>query len=793
MTDARDNKGKVDLPAAASKAGKQCMVEIKNGKVMFRQKPMSLEKTTETMQETVKFREWLEERVEKQEPPLSEIPRDHRPLVAKFVQESDKTISALCKHIQQELVPVDDEDDETPDPASRVLPLGTIEEAIVSVARRVNYGIDVINATKIPASLCVWRWEVRQEHYDWLPKASREKIEARLVERAQAKKDLQALFDALPQSEQDTMVGTKTVIKSKAQPLLRAMSNDATSGRDITPPVKAQETKADASEPENDGTPRGSGRPKKILDPEKAAKEKERLEKKSAKAEKEKKEKDAQTKARSMMASFFGKPKASNSASTSPAKGPAVASSSTAVSDFDKIFKPFVLKKDAELAPINWFHVSKRRRLVNDAEVIDLDPDEDVNDIDNDVEMIESNASDMSPKSRLRSIISSAPASFRVTPRRRSKTSASKRHTPIHDSVRSVMAQLAEAEISDDVGAVRTLLSRLRDRTQFPAKVLIFHEDERPGYFGTFTRHTRIIGPRRPWARDVVALDYGYDSGEEWGGEEEGGGDDVADVSDDDRDEEADSSDLDGWLVDGDEKEVATPIDEREGLDAFPFPPLPEPSKGKRKADVGEEKGGDGAKAKKRKVVVPLVPFIKGPLWEREVGKCEYDPFKQYRIQFFNDSPYPLDPFTFVSTSTSEVPKSTPQQPAVPTSIPLGKLTPHFVVPALPLHIINSTNSQTPAQPPPLPTVKRPPPAPKTAFPEAYLPYLLQKVTYMGARSLTALVEAIYQDLRTHKVKKNAVEAKIREVCEKDQYQRWVVKDDKSKVADVPTPTTAGA
>jgi len=55
-----------------------------------------------------------------------------------------------------------------------------------------------------------------------------------------------------------------------------------------------------------------------ILD---AFKEKERNEKKAAKAEKERKDKETQEKARSIMASFFGKAKAL-STTTSPSKGP---------------------------------------------------------------------------------------------------------------------------------------------------------------------------------------------------------------------------------------------------------------------------------------------------------------------------------------------------------------------------------------------------------------------------------------------------------------------------------------
>jgi chromatin assembly factor 1 subunit A len=197
------------------------------------------------------------------------------------------------------------------------------------------------------------------------------------------------------------------------------------------------------------------------------------------------------------------------------------------------------------------------------------------------------------------------------------------------------MAQLSEAEVSDDTAAVRSLLSCLQDRTRIPAKVLIFHEDERPGYFGTFTKRSRFIRPRRPFVRDDIAIDYTYDSGEEWGEEEEGGGDDVLGDSDDDRDDDEGSDDLDGWLVDGDDEEAATPVEEREGLDAFPFPPTAEGSKSKRKA--AKEKEADAeSKTKKRKVVVPLMPFTKGPCWETEIGECEYEPFSQYRIQLFN-------------------------------------------------------------------------------------------------------------------------------------------------------------
>jgi chromatin assembly factor 1 subunit A len=48
----------------------------------------------------------------------------------------------------------------------------------------------------------------------------------------------------------------------------------------------------------------------------------------------------------------------------------------------------------------------------------------------------------------------------------------------------------------------------------------------------------------------------------------------------------------------------------------------------------------------------------------------------------------------------------------------------------------------------------------------------------MGTSSLIALVEALHLDLKTHSVKKNAIEAKIREICVKDQRHIWSLRVD---------------
>jgi chromatin assembly factor 1 subunit A len=202
------------------------------------------------------------------------------------------------------------------------------------------------------------------------------------------------------------------------------------------------------------------------------------------------------------------------------------------------------------------------------------------------------------------------------------------------------MAQLSEAEVAGDPAVVRRLLARLNSRSAYPAKVFIFAEDLRPGYFGTHTKTSSVITPRNPFRRDAVALDYTCDSGAEWEGEEEGAGDDVAGGSDDEEGgEDEDDSDADSWLVDDDgevedvgEPPRLSPFSDI-SLGPMSIDPLPTPlSPKRRKVPKPEEE----RKAKKRKVVVPLVAFTKGPCWESEIGRCNYEPFNAYRIQLFN-------------------------------------------------------------------------------------------------------------------------------------------------------------
>src|SRR5712691_12852842 len=112
-----------------------------------------------------------------------EVCGTNRPLTRRKRDFSDRTITALAKYIQQELTPDDEEDI---DNSASILSLNAIEDIVKRLATRVNYGIET-SLAKTPAALCVWRWELKQEYFSFLPRVSREKVDARLADRIQVR------------------------------------------------------------------------------------------------------------------------------------------------------------------------------------------------------------------------------------------------------------------------------------------------------------------------------------------------------------------------------------------------------------------------------------------------------------------------------------------------------------------------------------------------------------------------------------------------------------------------------
>jgi chromatin assembly factor 1 subunit A len=73
--------------------------------------------------------------------------------------------------------------------------------------------------------------------------------------------------------------------------------------------------------------------------------------------------------------------------------------------------------------------------------------------------------------------------------------------------------------------------------------------------------------------------------------------------------------------------------------------------------------------------------------------------------------------------------------------------------------------------------VKKPPLGPKHPFPEAHVPILIARINELATGSIVLIVETLYQELKDHKVKKNSIEAKVKELAVK-KGRVWVAKQD---------------
>ena len=92
-----------------------------------------------------------------------------------------------------------------------------------------------------------------------------------------------------------------------------------------------------------------------------------------------------------------------------------------------------------------------------------------------------------------------------------------------------------ESDLEDDLDETNiNIIMRKGDKSmKFRAKLLKFHENQRPAYWGTWTKTSQFISGRKPFGRDEETFDYDYDSDDDWEEEEEG-----ESLSDDEKDKE---------------------------------------------------------------------------------------------------------------------------------------------------------------------------------------------------------------------------------------------------------------
>ncbi|GAA5953543.1 hypothetical protein JCM21900_006197 [Sporobolomyces salmonicolor] len=750
---AKKAKSSKSTPKAASKAKSTLtpsrdeakLVEFKNGKLVHKQKAgPKVDAATSVMIERVAFVSYAVNLFKDDSLPfLKEWPPEHLGVIAKAVHESPLTLVGLAKSIKSLLADAiepsmhagDDwqEEKEGDRSVADRIDLAALKKTIESLATRINYGLDASDlpdglpegVSAVPSTLQHWVWEVTDSSL--LPTEFVQKFEKRKAEREEIKRAALELFLSLPAEDQTALLekkatGSSSASKAAATSTAKDKSNAKGKGK-----AKATaEEESDEKEKEEKKPPKGQGKKKELTEEEKQeaehkarvkaeekaekeaekeAKRKEREAKKAAKAEKdaadaEKKAQKAKEKAekkaveekkqaafkkqQNMLSGFLVKKSPSleadqaqagpSSAFTLPllylfpsnpsylvaAATPSVKDGKRPESDFNRVFRPFHVRPGVELAPINRFALNAGTSVeVN----IDSKPD-------------------LTLKDSLASFTKSVPKR-RIPPYNP--------HPEPSVSVREAVRGITDSNLtSQDASEWYALL---KDREKIAVKFLKFREDVRPGYIGTWTKTSRVVGPRTPFDRDGGLLKYDYDSEAEW--EDEPDDADAENVeSGGEMSDEADSdaaSEADSWLAEDDEieyeegydaegdvvmmnaEEGGRKVTEEGDDDVIVVASAKDQEKERRRKDKERKKKAE-ERAKKKKMAGPLLPLIKGPAWEDQEGKSSEPVFKAMKIQFLNDAAFGLDPFTFVShpfsapIATASVPSKGKENVSIPSA-----------------------------------------------------------------------------------------------------------------------------
>ncbi|CAJ0641165.1 7510_t:CDS:2 [Entrophospora sp. SA101] len=154
-------------------------------------------------------------------------------------------------------------------------------------------------------------------------------------------------------------------------------------------------------------------------------------------------------------------------------------------------------------------------------------------------------------------------------------------------------------------------LNLLNDKSKVWIKLLQFGENHRPSYYGTWTKTSKKITGRRPFAKDPDYFDYDYDSEAEW----------ELDDGEELKTYELTLKDEDFLVPDSylSEDEGVEESDESINLSAESSP--------NKKNVVRKERG--------HRMIEPMKEMVIGPIFEEVLGDKNHQ-LSEYSIQFLN-------------------------------------------------------------------------------------------------------------------------------------------------------------
>ncbi|KAJ2514811.1 hypothetical protein H4217_005543 [Coemansia sp. RSA 1939] len=201
------------------------LVSFKNGKIVFSEKKLGLERHPSVVAAVFKFHQLISQLKEESNGsalPLKAIPSDHLPLLAMMVQERDVALGTLVKSIEMQLCPVVFGEESSRN--SDILAHGAVEEAVRQIADHTNYGPSLRDLQSccgedledIPPSLSIQRWEVRDTSL--LPADVRDVVERRRELRQSAHSECTQWFMSLDlDTRMQMLAGTLKKLKIKPQ------------------------------------------------------------------------------------------------------------------------------------------------------------------------------------------------------------------------------------------------------------------------------------------------------------------------------------------------------------------------------------------------------------------------------------------------------------------------------------------------------------------------------------------------------------------------------------------------
>lgn len=350
-----------------------------------------------------------------------------------------------------------------------------------------------------------------------------------------------ALTDAGASTPANGPASPSTPSRQPLQPVVQPAQNHG--------PPDAQSsvaTPATITLPTGQGPPKKQKKQKQLTPEEQAAKdvaeaakreknEKIRLAKEQKRVEKEKKKEEAERKARAQpkIANFFAKkdgatPKAEKASvvdTTVKATSPAPAAEPT---DYDKVAIPFFIHQSVKVAK-SAFAMDEETQETKTQLLTDY---------------LAGKRSPVDPKT----FNPLASLNLATTPVRRGKS---------YPRVKDLMAE-QDGGMSNSIDLIAKSLSlpTRESLKKIPVKQFRFHEDVRPGYYGTVTniQPATILKKmaRKPLAKELP-LNYDYDSEAEWvQGDEEEDAEGLDEMSEDEEEEDDDKS-LDEFLDDADD------------------------------------------------------------------------------------------------------------------------------------------------------------------------------------------------------------------------------------------------